>query len=109
MSHSFVVCTDFSVCALNISNEAGNETICLSESHCACKCACVCPSVCAGIHAGFCVVCTSRVGVCGSGGAGKCLIPAVGRGLLVSVLSSLLLLLRQLLVLPRHVLLPETL
>lgn len=41
-------------------------------------------------------------------GAGQCVIPAVSGDLLVSVLSSFLLLLHQLLVLPRHVLLPET-
>lgn len=57
----------------------------------------------------FCVACTSRVGICGSRGARQCLIPAGGWSLLVSVLPSLLLLLRQLLVLPRHVLLPQTL
>lgn len=64
--------------------------------------------VCIYLYAGFFVVCTSRVGVCGGGDAGQCVIPAVGWDLLVSVLSSLMLLLRQLLVLPRHMLLPQT-
>lgn len=56
----------------------------------------------------LCVACASRVGVCGCGGAGQCVIPAAGWDLLVSVLSPFLLLLRQLLVLPGHMLLPET-
>ena len=61
---------------------------------------CECSTVCVDLYVGFCVMCTSRVGVCGSGGTRQHLIPALGRRLLVSVLSSLLLLLRQLLVLP---------
>lgn len=63
--------------------------------------------VCCDLYAFF-VVLASRVGVCGFGCAGQCVIPAIGWDLLVSVLSSFLLLLRQLLVLPWHVLLPET-
>lgn len=55
--------------------------------------------VCCDLYALF-VVCASRVGICGCSGAGQCVIPAVGWDLLVSVLSSFLLLLRQLLVLP---------
>lgn len=53
-------------------------------------------------------MCASRVGVCGCSITGQCAIPAAGWDLLVSVLSSFLLLLCQLLVLPGHVLLPET-
>lgn len=54
------------------------------------------------------LLCVSRVGIRVCSGAGQCVIPAFSGDLLVSVLSSFLLLLHQLLVLPRHVLLPET-
>lgn len=61
----------------------------------------VCPVhiVCCDLYAFF-VVLASRVGICGLSCAGQCVIPAIGWDLLVSVLSSFLLLLRQLLVLP---------
>lgn len=55
--------------------------------------------VCCDLYVFF-VVLASRVGICGFSGAGQWVVPAVGWDLLVSVLSSFLLLLRQLLVLP---------
>lgn len=49
-----------------------------------------------------------RVGVCGLGGPGQRPAPVVSGDLLVPVLSSLLLLLRAVLLLSRHLLLPKT-
>lgn len=53
--------------------------------------------------------CGSRVGVCGLGSPGQRLVPVAVGDLLVPVLSPLLLLLRALLLLSRHLLLPPTL
>lgn len=54
----------------------------------------------------MCLSC--RVGVCGLGGPGQRPLPAVSGDLLVPVLPSLLLLLRAVLLLSRHLLLPTT-
>lgn len=57
----------------------------------------------------FCVCLNCRVGVCGICSPGQHLVPVVTGDLLVSVLPSLLLLLRPLLLLSRHLLLSTTL